>query len=73
MYQENYCKEKIMETPKKLKMNAKKFRLITIPIMVFFLIFALVLSLVTNYFTPSLNAFLGKGARKATTPSGTSG
>lgn len=73
MYQENYCKEKIMETPKKLKMNAKKFRLITIPIMAFFLIFALVLSLVTNYFTPSLNAFLGKGARKATTPSGTSG
>ena len=62
-----------METPKKLKMNAKKFRLITVPIMAFFLIFALVLSLVTNYFTPSLNAFLGKGARKATTPSGTSG
>lgn len=62
-----------MEKQKKLKMNAKKFRLITIPIMVFFLIFALVLSLVTNYFTPSLNAFLGKGARKATTPSGTSG
>lgn len=61
-----------MDKPKKLKMNAKTFRIITAPIMVLFLIFALALSIITNYFTPSLNAFLGKGARKATTPSGTS-
>ena len=61
-----------MDKPKKLKMNAKTFRIITAPIMVLFLIFARALSIITNYFTPSLNAFLGKGARKATTPSGTS-
>lgn len=57
----------------KLKMSVGKFRAITIPIMSFFLIFALVLTFVTDYFTPSLDAFLGKGARAASTPSGTSG
>ena len=45
-----------MDKPKKLKMNAKTFRIITAPIMVLFLIFALALSIITNYFTPSLNA-----------------
>lgn len=42
-----------MDKPKKLKMNAKTFRIITAPIMVLFLIFALALSIITNYFTPS--------------------
>lgn len=41
-----------MDKPKKLKMNAKTFRIITAPIMVLFLIFALALSIITNYFTP---------------------
>lgn len=62
-----------MDKPKKLKMNAKTFRIITAPIMAVLLIFALATTVITNYFTPSLNAFLGKGARKATTPSGTAG
>ncbi len=57
----------------KLKMSVGKFRAITIPIMSFFLVFALVLTIGTNYFTPSLDAFLGKGARTASQPSGTSG
>ena len=57
---------------KKLKMSNKTFRLIVIPIITVFLIFAVVLTTVTNYFTPSLDAFLGKGERTATTPSGTS-
>ncbi len=57
---------------KKLKMSNKTFRLIVIPIITVFLIFAVVLTTVTNYFTPSLDAFLGKGERMATTPSGTS-
>ena len=47
-----------MDKPKKLKMNAKTFRIITAPIMVLFLIFALALSIITNYFTPSLNALV---------------
>ena len=47
----------------KLKMSVGKFRAITIPIMSFFLVFALVLTIGTNYFTPSLDAFLDKGAR----------
>ena len=42
----------------KLKMSVGKFRAITIPIMSFFLVFALVLTIGTNYFTPSLDAFL---------------
>ena len=45
---------------KKLKMSNKTFRLIVIPIITVFLIFAVVLTTVTNYFTPSLDAFLGK-------------
>lgn len=62
-----------MSNEKKLKMNTRTFRLILIPIMAIFLIFAIVLTTVTNYFTPSLDAFLGKGSRAATKPSGTSG
>ncbi|MGX8686565.1 MAG: glycoside hydrolase family 3 C-terminal domain-containing protein, partial [bacterium] len=62
-----------MSKAKKLKMNTGKFRLILIPVMAFFLIFAIVVTAVTNYFTPSLDAFLGKGKRTASTPGGTSG
>lgn len=62
-----------MNKPGKLKMSLVKFRAITIPVMAFFLVFAFVLTIVTDYFTPSLDAFLGKGARAATTPSGTAG
>lgn len=54
-------------------MSNAKFRAITIPIMAIFLALALVVTLVTNYFTASLDTFLGKGARAATTPSGTAG
>lgn len=60
------------EKKQKLKMSQKAFRAITISIMAFFLIFAIVLTTVTNYFTSSLDAFLGKGARSASVPSGTS-
>ena len=62
-----------MNKPGKLKMSLVKFRAITIPVMAFFLVFVFVLTIVTDYFTPSLDAFLGKGARAATTPSGTAG
>ncbi len=62
-----------MANPKKLKMSLTKFRAITIPIMALFLVFALAITIATDYFTPSLDAFLGKGARAATKPSGTSG
>ena len=57
----------------KQRMNNKKFRLIVIPIMSVFLIFAIVLTTVTNYFTSSLDTFLGKGARAISTPKGTAG
>lgn len=56
-----------MDKPKKLKMNAKTFRIITAPIMVLFLIFALALSIITNYFTPSLNASLACTPHTTTT------
>ncbi len=56
---------------KKLKMSNKVFRLIVIPIIAVLLIFAVVLTVVTDYFTPSLDTFLGKGERTATTPPGT--
>lgn len=62
-----------MSTTKKLKMSLVKFRAITIPIMAVFLVLALVVTLVTDYFTPSLDTFLGKGARSAHNPAGTSG
>ena len=62
-----------MSKSQKLKMSVGKFRAITIPIMSFSLVFALVLTIGTNYFTPSLDAFLGKGARTASRPTGTSG
>ena len=62
-----------MSEKKKLKMSLTKFRAITIPIMAIFLALAVVVTIATDYFTPSLDAFLGKGARAATSPSGTSG
>lgn len=62
-----------MSKAKKLKMNTGKFKMILIPVMAFFLIFAIVVTAVTNYFTPSLDAFLGKGKRTASTPGGTAG
>ena len=46
-----------MNNPSKLKMSIPKFRAITIPVMAIFLVFALVLTVVTDYFTPSLDAF----------------
>lgn len=55
---------------KKLRMSNKKFRAIVMPIQAIFIIFAIVLTTVTNYFTPSLDAFLGKGARKSTSIKG---
>ena len=55
-----------MNNPSKLKMSIPKFRAITIPVMAIFLVFALVLTVVTDYFTPSLDAFWGKGNRTAT-------
>ncbi|MBQ1491538.1 MAG: glycoside hydrolase family 3 C-terminal domain-containing protein, partial [Blautia sp.] len=57
----------------KQRMNNKKFRLILTPILCLFVIFAIVVTSVTNYFTSSLDTFLGKGARSATRPGGTSG
>lgn len=57
----------------KKKMSLKKFRLITIPIIAVLLMFGIVLTTVTNYFTPSLDAFLGKGKRTASNPKGTVG
>lgn len=62
-----------MSKNQKLKMSITKFRAITIPIMALFLILAIVVTTVTNYFTSSLDTFLGKGARTTTNPSGTSG
>ncbi|HJA66447.1 glycosyl hydrolase family 3 [Lachnoclostridium sp. An169] len=62
-----------MEKRKKLRMNNTKFRIILIPILAVFVVFAIVLTTVTNYFTSSLDTFLGKGERTATTPSGTDG
>ncbi len=62
-----------MMQPKKLKMSVVKFRAITIPIMAVFLAFAVVLTTVTNYFTSSLDTFLGKGRKSVTTPAGTKG
>ena len=61
-----------MSKPNKLKMSVTKFRAITIPIMAIFLVLAIVVTIGTDYFTPSLDAFLGKGDRAATTPAGTS-
>ncbi|MBW3089480.1 beta-glucosidase [Bifidobacterium miconisargentati] len=58
---------------KKLRMRGGIFRAIVIPIMAVFVIFAVVLTVVTNYFTPSLDAFLGKGAKAYSNPNGTSG
>ena len=40
--------------------------------MAILLIFSVVLTTVTNYFTPSLDTFLGKGKKTATVPKGTS-
>lgn len=62
-----------MEKKQKLKMSLKMYSAITIPVMAFFMVFAIVLTTVTNYFTPALDAFLGKGSRSATVSSGTSG
>jgi beta-glucosidase len=59
------------QKPKKLKMSMKVFRAITIPIMSVLLIFAVCLATITNYFTPSLDAFLGKGDRAAKREQGT--
>ncbi|MDO4491479.1 MAG: glycoside hydrolase family 3 C-terminal domain-containing protein [Lachnospiraceae bacterium] len=56
-----------MKGKKKKTMSMKKFCAILIPVQAILLIFALVLTLVTNHFTPSLDAFLGKGARKTST------
>ena len=61
-----------MSSAAKLKMSPRKYRAILMPIMAFFLILAIVVTVVTNYFTPSLDAFLGKGSRTASTPRGTS-
>ena len=56
-----------MKKEKKLKMSNKVFRIIMSTIMAIFLIFAVVLTTVTNYFTPSLDTLLGKGKKTATT------
>lgn len=57
--------------PKKLKMRGAIFCAIVIPIMVVFVAFAVALTTITDYFTPSLDAFLGKGDKAYTTPAGT--
>ncbi len=57
----------------KLKMSPRKYRAILMPCMALFLVLAVVVTYVTNYFTPSLDAFLGKGSRTVSTPRGTSG
>lgn len=62
-----------MKSNGKLRMSNTKFRLILCPILAILVVLALVVSLVTNYFTSSLDTFLGKGARTATRPTGTSG
>ena len=56
---------------KKQRMNNKKLRLILIPIMAFFMVAAIVATAVADYFTPSLDTFLGKGEREAVVPAGT--
>lgn len=61
-----------MKKEKKLKMSNKVFRIIMSSIMAILLIFSVVLTTVTNYFTPSLDTFLGKGKKTATVPKGTS-
>lgn len=55
----------------KLKMRGGVFRAIVIPIMTVFVVFAIALTTITNYFTPSLDSFLGKGSKAYITPSGT--
>lgn len=56
----------------KRKMSLRKFRIITIPIIAVLTAFIIALTVITNYFTASLDTFLGKGSRAATTPAGTS-
>ena len=53
-----------MKKEKKLKMSNKVFRIIMSSIMAILLIFSVVLTTVTNYFTPSLDTFLEKGKRQ---------
>ena len=53
-----------MKKEKKLKMSNKVFRIIMSSIMAILLIFSVVLTTVTNYFTPSLDTFLGKEKRQ---------
>ena len=55
---------------KKQRMNNKKFCAILVPIMAIFLVFAIVLYTVTDFFTPSLDTFLGKGERVITHSTG---
>lgn len=62
-----------MSSSEKLRMNPRKFRLILIPVLVLLAAVGVGLTIATNYFAPSLDAFLGKGARAATVPSGTAG
>ena len=60
-----------MKKENKLRMSNKVFRIIVSTILSILLIFAIVLTTVTNYFTPSLDTFLGKGKKAVTVPKGT--
>ncbi|MCI6757163.1 MAG: glycoside hydrolase family 3 C-terminal domain-containing protein [Lachnospiraceae bacterium] len=55
----------------KKKMSNWMYRAIMIPVISGLSAVAVALPTVTNYFTPSLDTFLGKGARAATRPAGT--
>lgn len=56
-----------MKQPRK-KMRGTIFRWICIPFMVLALVFGICLATITNYFSPSLDTFLGKGKLEYSTP-----
>lgn len=56
---------------KKLKMNGKKFRRITIPLMVLVLLLNVVLGAGTSMMESTLNTYLGSGERVKENPAGT--
>lgn len=60
-----------MKKRERKKISNWLYKIIMIPIIVILAAVSVALPVVTNYFTPSLDTFLGKGAKTATRPSGT--
>ncbi len=56
---------------KKLKMNGRKYRMITIPLMVIVLLLNIVIGAASNIMKSTLNTYLGSGTTTAVTPEGT--